>query len=147
MSGINLGRVILGGLVAGLIINVGEFVLNNVVMADAAQQALAARNLTMPEDPMTMGIFIVYGFVLGIALIFVYAAIRPRFGAGAKTAVYAGLIVWFTNGFLVSIIMANLGMFPVGLLTVGALVGLVETCVAAVAGAALYQEGGAAATE
>ncbi len=147
MPGINLGRVILGGLVAGLIINVVEAVLNQFLMVDAIQQAMAARNLAMPDDPMSLGIFIVYGFVFGIALIFVYAAIRPRFGAGAKTAVYAGVMVWFIGGFLVSVMMATLGMFPAGLLAVGAVVGLVETCVAAVAGAALYQEGGAVATE
>lgn len=147
MSGINLGRVILGGLVAGLIINVVEAVLNQFLMVDAIQQAMAARNLAMPDDPMSLGIFIAYGFVFGIALIFVYAAIRPRFGAGAKTAVYAGVIVWFIGGFLVSVLMATMGIFPAGLLTIGAVVGLVETCVAAVAGAALYQEGAAAATE
>ncbi len=147
MSGINLGRVILGGLVAGLIINVVEAVLNQFLLVDASQQALAARNLAMPDDPLSLGIFIAYGFVFGIALIFVYAAIRPRFGAGAKTAVYAGVIVWFIGGFLVSVLMATMGIFPAGLLTIGAVVGLVETCVAAVAGAALYQEGAAAATE
>lgn len=147
MSGINLGRVILGGLVAGLIINVVEAVLNQFLMVDAIQQAMAARNLAMPDDPMSLGIFIAYGFVFGIALIFVYAAIRPRFGAGAKTAVYAGVIVWFIGGFLVSVLMATMGIFPAGLMTIGAAVGLVETCVAAVAGAALYQEGEAVATE
>jgi len=35
------------------------------------------------------------GLVCGIALIWIYAAIRPRFGAGVMTAVYAGLAVWF----------------------------------------------------
>ncbi len=55
-------------------------------------------------------------------------------------------MVWFIGGVMTAIAMATLGMFPVGLLTIGAIVGLVETCVAAVAGAAIYQEDEAAAT-
>jgi hypothetical protein len=34
MGNINIGRVILGGLVAGLVLNVGEFLLNGIVLAD-----------------------------------------------------------------------------------------------------------------
>ena len=44
MKGINFGRVILGGLVAGVLINVSEFVLNNVVLKadmEAGMKALA----------------------------------------------------------------------------------------------------------
>ncbi|MEJ2130082.1 MAG: hypothetical protein P8Y95_00265 [Gammaproteobacteria bacterium] len=144
MQGINLGRVILGGLVAGLIINAGEFVLNTYVAGEATAQALAARNLMMPDDVTTMALWAIYGFVYGIALIYVYAAIRPRFGAGVATAIYAGLMVWFISVFLISLGMGLIGMFPVGMLTIGSAWELVEIGIAAVAGAALYQEGAAA---
>jgi hypothetical protein len=81
------------------------------------------------------------GLACGIALIWIYAAIRPRFGAGVKTAVYAGLAVWF-----IGVLIPNLSfmwvshLFPHCLVALTTLGGLVEIVVGAIAGAALYQE-------
>jgi hypothetical protein len=33
MKKINMGRVLLGGLIAGVVLNIGEFLLNGVVLA------------------------------------------------------------------------------------------------------------------
>ena len=33
MNRINMGRVLIGGLLAGLIINIGEFILNGILLA------------------------------------------------------------------------------------------------------------------
>ena len=44
MGKINMGRVILGGLLAGLIINIGEFVLNIAVLGRLWDEALQALN-------------------------------------------------------------------------------------------------------
>ena len=44
MSRINLGRVLIGGLVAGIIINVGEFILNGVLLEEEMNAAMAALN-------------------------------------------------------------------------------------------------------
>ncbi len=145
MSGINLGRVILGGLVAGLIINIGE-VLGNLVFADAIAEVLAATNLSIPEDPATLTIAIITGFLWGILLVFVYAAIRPRFGAGVTTAIYAALIAWvFSLLFVIGLIIV--GFLPTGLAIMTGIYSLVEYGVASVAGAALYQEAEAPHTD
>jgi hypothetical protein len=93
MGKINMGRVILGGLLAGLIINIGEFVLNDPILG----KDWAAVMKSIGKDPVggsSVAIFVVFGFVLGLLMVWLYAAIRPRFGAGAKTAVCAGLVVW-----------------------------------------------------
>ena len=45
MTRINMARVILGGVVAGLILNVGEVVLHKVVIAEEMEAAVQARNL------------------------------------------------------------------------------------------------------
>jgi hypothetical protein len=42
MSSINWGRVILGGLLAGVLINVFEFLLNGVVLANDWRAAMLA---------------------------------------------------------------------------------------------------------
>ena len=145
MSGINLGRMILGGLIAGLIINLGEG-LNSVVFADAISELAAAKNLSIPDDPASLTTAIIGGFLWGILLVFVYAAIRPRFGAGVITAIYAALIGWaFSQLFSIALIL--IGLFPVWLFVVGAIWGLVEFGVATVAGAWLYKEDEAVAAD
>ncbi len=94
MSRINVGRVILGGLLAGLVVNVSETILNVVVVASSMEAALHERNLPPLGIQPIIG-FVVMAFLLGIATVWLYAAIRPRFGAGAGTAVIAGVAVWF----------------------------------------------------
>src|SRR5262245_6567173 len=74
---INLSRVILGGLVAGLVINIGEFILNTYVIGE--QSAAAMARLGLPAiGPQQIVWFVVFGFLYGIWLVWLYAAIRPR---------------------------------------------------------------------
>lgn len=48
MNNINLGRVILGGLLAGLVLNIGEFVLNDFVLGSQMKQFMAEHNFREP---------------------------------------------------------------------------------------------------
>ena len=81
-------------------------------------------------------------FLLGIAGVWLYAAIRPRFGAGPRTALLAGGALWvmahlWSGVYLGSgypgIIPLRLAWLPVGW-------GFVEAIVAVVAGAWLYNK-------
>ncbi|HEX7237293.1 MAG TPA: hypothetical protein VF405_10055 [Gammaproteobacteria bacterium] len=138
MGKINVARVILGGLLAGLIMNIGETVLNLFVIADESTAFLQRLGLQFPGNHQ-IAIFVAMTFVSGIIVIFLYAAMRPRFGAGAKTAVIAGLIVWLVT-MMAGFADVVLGITPTNLLVVAGAWSLVETLVAAVAGAWLYQE-------
>jgi hypothetical protein len=132
-------RVVLGGLLAGAVINISELVLNGMVLSADLESALARLSLP-PMSPRALGIFLIMGFVLGIVTVWVYAAIRPRFEAGPTTAACAGLLVWFlaycwgSMGYLV------LGIFPARVVLIGMIWGIFELVVAAVAGAWLYRE-------
>ena len=140
MGGINIGRVILGGLLAGLVLNVGEFVLNEVVLAAQWEAYMAEAGL--PEfGAGQAAVFIVVTFLFGIVLVWVYAAIRPRFGPGPKAAVIAGLTLWSIGWLLFGVSFAASGLFPVGLSLAPIPWGLVEVPLAALAGAWLYREG------
>jgi hypothetical protein len=139
MGGINLGRVVLGGLLAGVVIDASEILLNGVVLGEQMNAAMQRLNLP-PVGAGAIGVFVVLGFALGIAAVWLYAAIRSRFGAGVQTALYAGCAVWFFAYLYPSIGMAVMGLFPAGLITLGVIWGLVELLVAAVAGAWLYKE-------
>ena len=139
MGRINVGRVILGGLLAGLVINISETILNLVVVAKDMEDAFRALNLPPLGTGPIMG-FVASSFVVGIALVFLYAAIRPRFGPGPMTAVIAGGIVWFLAYVYSSFATGMMGLFPAKVLLVATLWGLPEIIIAAVAGAFLYQE-------
>jgi hypothetical protein len=78
--------------------------------------------------------------VLGIVIVLGYAAIRPRFGAGPKTAIIAALFAWF--GIYVYSGIINGMLFGIPMSTILMLIGwgLVEYVLATLAGAALYKE-------
>jgi len=135
----NYARVLLGGLVAGLLLNVGEWLLNGVVLAAQMKEFFAKCGLT-PPGGSSLVILIVITFVLGIVIVYIYAAIRPRFGPGVKTAVIAAVIAWFCVYLYNNVIGAALGFVPMNILAIALVWGFVEYIIAAIAGAWVYQE-------
>jgi hypothetical protein len=77
MGKINWNRVILGGLVAGVIINIFEYVLNGVILAKDMEAATSALGRQVGGSALAM--FTVWGFLVGIFAVWLYAAIRPRY--------------------------------------------------------------------
>jgi hypothetical protein len=138
MGKINVARVILGGLVAGLIINISEYVLNIYVVAEESNAIIERMGLP-PIGMHQIAWFLILTFVLGIVIVFLYAGLRPRFGAGAKTAVIAGVAVWLVT-MMAGVADVIIGIMPPNLLVLAGAWSLVETVVAAVVGAWLYQE-------
>ena len=138
MGKINLSRVILGGILAGIIVNISETVLHTIVLKAEHEEAMKALGKTMPMGTSVMVTWILWGFAWGIVAVWLYAAMRPRFGAGAGTAARAGLVAWFFGALLPAVAMMNMGIFAFG--TVEAVWGLVQSIIATVAGAWLYKE-------
>src|SRR5438105_3767070 len=102
MTSINWTRVLLGGLVAGVIIDVSEGLLNGVFLA--ADWANAMKALNKPEiSGSSIAAFNVMGLAIGIFTVWLYAAMRPRFGPGPKTALGAGLATWVIGYVLPSV--------------------------------------------
>ena len=139
MGRINISRVIAGGLLAGLIINISEFILNGLVLAQATEAAMQALNLP-PIDMRMIVWFVLAGFALGIVTVWLYAAIRPRFGPGVGTAACAALMVWFLAYVYPSLFLAVMHVFPRKLIAIGTLWGLPEIVIAGIVGAWPYTE-------
>jgi hypothetical protein len=139
MGKINYGRVVLGGLLAGVIISVGEYLLNEVVLREQMVAATANLGLAVPGGQQIAG-FVAITFVLAIALVWIYAAIRPRFGAGVKTAIIAGVVTWLIGSCLPTTGFTIMGVLPTNLAAITCAWGLVEIVIAAVAGAWVYKE-------
>jgi len=135
---VNLARVILGGILAGTIINVSEWVLHDVVMREEFRSHLGSLGRTNPEDIATIIWWNVWGYILGFTAVWLYAAIRPRYGAGPGTAVKAGIAVWVLGSLYMTVVFWNLGLYPINVLLL--VWTLVEAIVSTVAGAWLYKE-------
>src|SRR5437660_793551 len=86
MGKINWGRVVVGGLLAGVVLNIVDFVFYGVMM----KQDLAAAMQALGKQPGAMDslvpLVVVLDFVYGIGLLWVYAWIRPRVGGVAGTS-------------------------------------------------------------
>ena len=139
MGNINIGRVILGGLVAGLVLNIGEFVLNDFILGTQMKEFFAAHLFKDPGPPF-IAVAVGLTFVLGIVLVFGYAAIRPRFGPGPKTAIITGLLAWFCVYVYTGVIHGVMFGFSMSTMLVVLGWGFVVYILAALAGAALYKE-------
>lgn len=136
---INLQRVLLGGLLAGVILVIGEFLLNDFVLA--ADNAAIFKRLGLPEPGSDfLPKVIISTLVLGIVIVYLYAVIRSHFGPGVKTAICAGLFAWFFVYLYTGVVYAALGFFSSKVFWVGLVWGAVEYSVAAVAGAWPYKD-------
>ena len=145
MAHTNRGRVLLGGLLAGVVINISEFVTNGVVLKADWGQAMQALGKASAPSGSAIAIYNVWGFLAGIAAVWIYAAIRPRYGAGAGTAVRAGIATWGLAVLLANLANYPSGVFPTRLLVITAVVAFFEMIIATVAGAWLYKEEDASA--
>jgi hypothetical protein len=140
MGKINVGRLILGGIVAGIAINLLDYVVDGVWLAPRWANGMALLGKS-GLSPVQIIWFNVLGLLTGFAAIWLYAAIRPRFGAGAKTAIIAGLAVWF-----IGVLLPNVGfmyvskLFSEHLTLYTTLGGIVEVVFGTLAGASVYRE-------
>lgn len=92
MSEINYKRLLAGGFLTGVLFVVGHAVFSTVFRG-AVEQWMQAFNLMAPAGGAVLGIVLLL-LALGMISVWLYAAIRPRYGAGPRTAVIAGVAVW-----------------------------------------------------
>jgi hypothetical protein len=139
---INTQKVIVGGLAGGVVAVVLDSLINGVLLAGTWEEAMTALNpdiVTNLESPATIATYVVLDLVYGILLVLLYASIRPRFGAGAGTAVRAAIIAWLFGG-IAWASLAAIGIFQWDLFFLGGLCWLVVSLGATLVGARFYKE-------
>jgi hypothetical protein len=140
MGKINVGRLILGGIVAGIAIDIVDYFVDGVWLAQRWADGMAALGHANFTSVQIIE-FNVIGLITGILAIWLYAAIRPRFGAGVKTAIIAGLVVWALGTLLPNAgIMYVAKLFSNHLTLYTTLGGIVEVVFGTVVGASVYRE-------
>jgi hypothetical protein len=136
MGQIRWSRILLCGLLAGAV----WIILGAMVTALLGQEFAALPNNHLGTPTPGFVLFnIVLDLVEGISILWLYAAIRPRYGSGAKTAIIAAIAWWFIVS-LGDAAWCSFGLFPprtVVPLMIGTLPALI---LAAIAGAKFYRE-------
>lgn len=135
---INMPRVWFGGLVAGLTVMVSGAALVPMVGNDM-DMALARLGLP-PLSPAAMAYFVLVSFIVGIVLVWLYAAFIPRLGARITTALTAAAIVWLIGYLLPNVAKVFYGFLPVKLTLIGTAWGLIELAAGSLIGSRLYKE-------
>jgi hypothetical protein len=136
MSKINWSRVVACGLLAGLL----WIVLGSVVTALFGHDfATVPHNRLGEPTPGFLLLNVLVDLLEGISIIWLYAAVRPRYGPGARTAVLVSFAWWFIVT-LGDITWCSFGFFPwraVVPLMIGTLPALI---IATLVGAKFYKE-------
>ncbi len=140
MAKVNAGRVVLAGLVAGLVVNVIDFVVNVPILGQQWAAATTAVGVRISDvgGQSTAG-WIVVDFIAGVFTAWLYGAVLPRYGGGAKTGLIAGFAVWLLEHVALSS-LAFLGLYPAGLILSSAVGGLVANLAGGFIAAKLYRD-------
>jgi hypothetical protein len=140
---INTGRVIIGGIIAGIICFLGDGIVHGVLLKEhwAAIMAALGRSGAGNLAQRGFGYFLVYDLLKGVLAIWIYAAALPRFGAGAGSALLAAFTVW-----LLVIPVPTLGLLPMAFFSakfavLWSLYGLLPIIIGTLIGAFFYREG------
>lgn len=140
MGGINAGRWLLGGVVAGIVIWICEGVSATFII-DQMTAVMESHGLSMAISAGTMVLTVVVSLLVGLTIVFFYAGVRPRFGAGPRTAVIVAVVLWL-GSYVVSLIGYHvINLFPPRMLLHWGLIGLFEMVLASIVGAWIYREG------
>jgi hypothetical protein len=135
----NAQRIAVGGVAAGVVIFVIEGVASQLYMG-AMEEAMTAHSLAMSVTPAGIALGVIMSLLVGSVLVWLYAAARPRFGPGPKTAAMVAVAFWL-GGTVTSLVGYRMvGLYPDSLLLQWGAIGLVEVILAAMAGGWLYRE-------
>jgi len=142
MRQINWKRVLLGGLLAGLVMNISEAALHGGMLGQDGVELFKSYGVAATPQPWQLISLVSMTFMLGLASVWLYAAIRPRYGAGPKTAIQAGLAVWLLAHLWSGVYIGAgfTGLIPAKLAWLPVAWGIIEAPLSTFAGAALYKE-------
>ena len=139
MGGINVGRWLAGGVVAGIFTWLFEGAASLLYREDT-ETALEAMGKSLEMTGGTWALTVVVSLILGLALVFFYAAARPRFGPGPGTAIKVAIALWL-GGYLLHLLgYGMLEMYPTRLLVTWGIAGLVQMILAGLIGGWIYRE-------
>ena len=135
---INIKSVFISGIVAGVIISISAITMV-LVVGNEMDIVLANRGLP-PLSNAAMAYFCFISFIFGIALMLLYAILKPRFDSKIKTAIVASVAIWILAYLINNISLIVYGFMPIRLAVIGSIWGLMELLLASIISLRLYKE-------
>ena len=123
----NVGRWILGGIVAGIVYFIGDGVVHGVLLKQHWASILGAINVDAEKALKTPQIFGIYDLVKGLIAVWIYAGI-------------AGIVTWAAAIPLPLIGLIPMKFFSAGFVALWSAYAIVPMIIGAVVGAWLYRE-------
>jgi hypothetical protein len=142
MKKINTSRALLGGIVAAIIIDLIEGVINGAVLKTDWAAAMQALGKSGEVTGSAIAIYNIVGVLEGIIGVWLYAALISRYGAGSKTAAKAGLVIWALVSVLPSMLWMPSGIVPGTLMGYAVFADFLAIMLGVTMGALLYREEG-----
>ena len=139
---INVARLLLSGLVAGFVLFAITGVMNAVILsAELKSWMQGVGGLLHPPAPAaSMGLWALMSLITGLVGVWIYVGVRPRYGAGPKTALLAGGSLWIACKLAVALDLIALGLMPMRIVEGQLFGGLVAVVAGVFVGAWLYKE-------
>jgi len=131
----NIRSLMLGGLIAGLLINGIEYLMHGVLLDPQWTAAFGA----LGKTPRGWTNYIPSNFLIGIIGVWVYAYLRPTYGPGPKTALRGALSIWIVFWVIPVLALQPMRLFPNMLLLATIGIGFLDSIPAVLLGAWLYR--------
>jgi len=141
MSAVSWSRLLLGGLLAGLIILISGLVLAHLVLGPVYVTAFLS-HMPYGASAWTLVAHTGLRLLLGLVAVFIYVGFRPRFGPGPRTALIAAATLFLSVYLPMAFLLYDFGILSGWRLAVAWPWGLAEIACATLAGAWLYREPG-----
>ena len=142
MSGINYPRVALSAAVAAVTFVILEIVVEGLarLFFEISEVELWQESFgPLPADARFQWVNVLILVGICLLMMWLYAALRARFGAGPRTALITALFMWLFV-LLLWANFVNLGVFPLTIVGLSLLFNLIEIPGAAIVGASVYRE-------
>ncbi len=142
MAKTNYVRLLLAALAASLVFILAEIVVEGLarLVFRVDEAALFAERFgAIPEGAGFNAINLLVLLAICLLMMWLYVALRPRFGPHAKTALIAALFLWLFV-LVLWVNFVNLGVFPIEMAALSLGFNLLELPAAAIAGAAVYKD-------
>jgi hypothetical protein len=127
--------VLLGGIVAGAMINAAECCIHGLLLDPQWTAAFAA----LGKTPTGWATFIPSNFLVGIIGVWIYAKFRPNYGPGSLTALRSAVSIWAVFWVIPMIGLQPMHLFPHSLIFTAIGVGLLDSVPAVLLGAWVYR--------
>jgi len=139
MGTIKIAGVVTGGLLAGAIWQIVSFAWVTSVLAEELEAILRRFNASA-LPPQSFLVHLTTALAGGVLLVWLYAAMRSRFGWGLRSALIAGFVVWLFSFVTFMATAVAMNMFSRRLAFLAGLGGMIATSLATFVGTSAYKD-------